>query len=368
MTPHLSAAWSRRDILALALLRGVQGVDIRSAVEERPSLETVFTDPPPHLQRILRQDELFSARDIDALRTRADQMLTQLAAIDARAVTFWDDDYPALLRQIAYPPVVLYVHGMLQASSSLAIAVVGTRRCTTYGRLCAERFAAELAQSGCVIVSGLANGIDSIAHAATLDAGGITYAVIGSGLDRISPNHSRRLADRIIAGGGAVLSEYPLGTVARPGYFPQRNRIISGIARAVLVVESRREGGSLITAHFALDQSRDLFAVPGNITAPTSEGTNELIARQKAMAAISPAQVLAELGIVRQEPAEQKPPDFASPLEAQIWQELSGEPQSADDIAAALDLPVSEVLSALFMMEFRGAVRQLAGKQFIRVH
>lgn len=366
MTPHLPPGWTHRDIVALNLLRGVQGIEVRLAVEERASLEAVLADPPPRMERILRQDELFAARDADSLRSRADEHLDALTRLGARAVTFWDESYPALLREIPYPPMVLFVQGALQEASALAIAIVGTRRCTTYGRLCTERFAGELARAGCIVVSGLANGIDSIAHAATLDAGGITYAVIGSGLDRITPTQTRRLAERIVASGGAILSEYPLGTVARPGYFPQRNRIISGIARAVIVVESRREGGSLITAHFALDQSRDLFAVPGNITSPTSEGTNRLIAQQKAQAAISPDQVLEELGVASPAAVETSRPELLSPLEQRIWEQLSGEPQSADDLAATLGVSVGDVLGALLMMEFRGVVRQLAGKQFIR--
>lgn len=365
----LPDGWSHHDILALSLVRGVQGVDLRLAVERYTSLEHVIANPPPQLSRILRQDELFERRDVESLRKRAAEHCQRLEHIGARAVTYWDEAYPALLRYISYPPVVLYVWGTLQSPDSIAIAVVGTRRSTTYGRLCAERFACGFAQAGCIVVSGLANGIDSIAHAATLDAGGVTYGVIASGLDRISPSQTRRLAERIVAAGGAIITEYPLGTPARPGYFPQRNRIISGIARAVLVVESRREGGSLITAQFALDQSRDLFAVPGNITAPTSEGTNLLIAQQKALAAVTPEQVLQELGIVTATPQRQKQEtiEFASPLERKVWELLSGEPQSADDLAAALDTPVGDVLSALLMMEFRGIVRQLAGKQFIRM-
>ncbi len=366
MNPRLPGGWTHRDVVALSLLRGVQSVDVRATVAECASLEDALAAPPSRLERLVRQDELFAARSADVLRERAEQQLHGLAAIGAEAVTFWDERYPALLRDIPYPPAVLYVWGSLQPPASLAIAVVGTRRCTTYGRLCAERFAGDFARAGCIIVSGLANGIDSIAHAATLDAGGITYAVIGSGIDRISPSQARRLAERIVSAGGAVLSEYPLGTVARPGYFPQRNRIISGIARAVVVIESRREGGSLITAHFALDQSRDLFAVPGNITAPTSEGTNLLIARQKAQAAISPDQVLAELGIAAPSRSQETTVELLSPLEQQLWEALSGEPQSADALATTLGHPVADVLSALLMMEFRGAVRQLAGKQFIR--
>jgi len=366
MTMHLPAGWTLRDVIALTLLRGAHATAIRAAVETSANLEAAVAAPLPVLARALGQSDLFGERTIEVLRQRADDLLATVEAIGARVLTLWDAEYPALLRQTSYPPVVLYVHGYLQQADALAIAIVGTRRCTTYGRLCAERFAQEFARAGCVVVSGLANGIDSIAHAVTLDAGGITYAVIGSGLDRICPAPSRRLADRIIAGGGAVLSEYPPGTAARPGYFPQRNRIISGIARAVLVVESRREGGSLITAHFALDQSRDLFAVPGNITAPTSEGTNLLIARQKAQAAISPEQVLAELGIAPAPAPMAAPVELVSPLEQQLWDALSSEPQSADDLAATLDRPVAEVLSTLLMMEFRGIVRQLAGKQFIR--
>jgi DNA processing protein len=362
----LPGSWTRQEILALSLLRGVQGVDLRRAVECRHSLEHALAEPPPSIERIVRQEELFGQRSSAALLERAHEHATALAAFGARAVIFWDGDYPALLRHIAYPPMVLYLWGALSQPDALAIAIVGTRRCTTYGRLCTERFAREFAQAGCIIVSGLASGIDSIAHSATLDAQGTTYAVIGSGLDRLGPSTARRLAERIVQAGGAIISEYPMGTVARPGYFPQRNRIISGIARAVLVVESRREGGSLITAHFALDQSRDLYAVPGNITSPTSEGTNLLIARQKATIAISPAQVLEELGVAPVAASSQQELEFQSQLEQQLWELLSGEPQSADALAVQLGIGIGDVLSTLLVMEFRGIVRQLPGKQFVR--
>ncbi|KXB97218.1 MAG: hypothetical protein AA908_07900 [Chlorobi bacterium NICIL-2] len=363
---ELPGMWTRQEILALSLVRGMQGVDLRRAVESCRSLEHVLAEPPPSIERIVRQEELFGQRNMAVLLERAQEHVAALAAFGARAVTFWDEDYPALLRQIPYPPMVLYVWGALQQSDALAIAIVGTRRCTTYGRLCTERFAQEFAQAGCIVVSGLASGIDSFAHTATLDAKGITYAVIGSGLDRLGPSAARRLAERIVQAGGAVISEYPMGTVARPAYFPQRNRIISGIARAVLVVESRREGGSLITAHFALDQSRDLYAVPGNITSPTSEGTNLLIARQKAAIAVSPAQVLEDLGVAPVAASSVQELEFQSPLERQLWELLSGEPQSADTLAVQLGIGIGEVLSTLLVMEFRGIVRQLPGKQFVR--
>lgn len=366
MSEHLPHQWTRRDILALCVLSRSIGVEIRKAVEQQDSLEAVVANPPPRLARLLSQQELFVRRDIDTLREQADAVLDAVEQLGARAITVWDDQYPALLRQISYPPVVLYVRGELQPNDALAIAVVGTRRCTTYGRLCAERFAAGFAQHGCIVVSGLANGIDSIAHAATIDAGGITYAVIASGLDRIGPRQALRLAERIVESGGAIISEYPPGTTALPTYFPQRNRIISGIARAVLVIESRRQGGSLITAQFALDESRDLFAVPGMLTSPTSEGTNQLIAQQKAQLALSPEHILAELGVAPIAPEPSQAPELSSPMEEQVWAILSGEPQSADDIATQLDCSVAEVLSTLLVMEFRGIVRQLPGKQFIR--
>jgi len=364
--PELPGAWTRLEIMALSLVRGVHGVDLRRAVHSRTSLEHLLEDPPPPLERIVRQQALFGSQSIASLLERAQMHAAALASIGAHAITFWDAEYPALLRHIAYPPTVLYVQGTLQQSDAVAVAIVGTRRCTTYGRLCTERFARDLAQAGCIIVSGLANGIDTIAHTATLDAGGITYAVIGSGLDRLSPTQARRNAERIVAQGGAIISEYPVGTAARPAYFPQRNRIISGIARAVLIVESRREGGSLITAHFAIDQSRELFAVPGNITAPTSEGTNHLIAQQKATIALSPQQILEELGLATASQPTNEQQEFHSPLEKQLWELLTGEPRSADELATELGCGIGEVLSTLLVMEFRGIVRQLPGKQFIR--
>lgn len=341
-------------------------IAIRAAVERSASLEHCIEHPPTALLEKLLAANLFTENPLHHLRAEAEEMMERTASSSTRILSLWDTDYPALLTNIAYPPALLFVRGTLQAADAVSIGVVGTRHCSQYGKLVTERFAECFAAAGCVVVSGLASGIDTIAHQATVKAGGITYAVIASGVDSISPYYARNLAEKIIAEGGAVISEYRLGVKALPTYFPQRNRIISGIARALVVVESGIKGGSLITAQFASDQSRELYAVPGNISSEKSEGTNRLIQRQLAIPALSPEQILEDLGIAYTH-KEQSLPQFSSELEEKVYRALSSEPIQADTLAENLNINVNDLLVALLMLEFRGVVRQLAGKQFMRV-
>ena len=191
-------------------------------------------------------------------------------------LTWEEDAYPRRLKEIDQPPPVLYLRGDLLPADEWAVAIVGTRRITAYGRQVTEEVATTLARSGVTVVSGLARGVDSVAHKAALDAGGRTIAVLGSGVDVIYPSEHRSLAERMIAS-GAILSDYPVGTAPDGVNFPPRNRIISGLSLAVIVVEAGQKSGALITAEFAAEQGRDVFAVPGNINAPQSAGCNALI-------------------------------------------------------------------------------------------
>ncbi len=354
--------WTRTDILALTLLSGIRGQRIRQIVEEYPSAPA-FLDTAPD-GKWFRSETLFGAQQWEEARAKAEQQQERADRFGAQIVTFWDDGYPALLREIYYPPVVLYVWGSLQPADSVAVAIVGTRRATQYGRLVAEHFVETLARAGLIIVSGLAYGIDSVAHRATLQVGGVTYAVIAAGLDKLSPSTAVKLAQQIVDKGGAVITEYPFGIKAIPSYFPMRNRIISGIAHTVLVVESGEKGGALITARFALDQNRELFAVPGNITSEKSKGCNLLIQRSQAMPALSPDDILRTFGV---EPKpEQKLTVSLTPEEEQLYAALSMEPQHIDEIAEQLGMPVNQVMVLLLQLEFKGVARQLPGKLFVR--
>lgn len=356
--------WTSDDVLALSLAR-VKGPALRLLVDTTASLDEAAAQQHEALApHGLGDGSLFTADTLATLRGRALDQKKQCSRSGVEIVTIWDDRYPALLRDIFYPPPVLYVRGTLQPPGTPAVGIVGTRKCTSYGRLTTERFAEQFARSGVVVVSGLAFGIDTAAHRATLAAGGITYAVIASGIDTVSPHLSARLAEDIGAAGGAVISEYPCGAKALPAYFPQRNRIISGIAQATVVVESRERGGALITARFAVDQQRRLFAVPGNITSEHSRGTNLLIQKAQAVPALAPDDVLQALGISASTSAQAAP--ALSQAEASLYGQIGYEPLHIDLLADRCGAPVHEVLVALLELEFKGVVRQLPGRQFVR--
>jgi DNA processing protein len=289
---------------------------------------------------------------------------TLAAGID---VLTWDDKvYPSYLKEIPDPPPVLYLRGDLQPRDQWAVAVVGTRRLTSYGKHVARQLVADLVASGVTIVSGLARGIDGIAHQAALEMGGRTLAVLGSGIDHIYPPEHRSLAQRI-AQQGAILSDFPPETSPEPGNFPRRNRIVSGLSLGVLVIEAGERSGATITARCALEQGRDVFAVPGNINARASLGTNRLI-QQGAKLVLNANDVLEELNMtmVEQHVAVQ----LALPEtreEAYLLQMLSDQPCHVDELSRSAGLPVAQVTSALTMMELKGMVRQLEGMHYIRV-
>ena len=288
----------------------------------------------------------------------------QAASID---VLTWDDDaYPTLLKEIDQPPPVLYVKGSLLPADQWAVAVVGTRRTTPYGRQVAEEVGQVLAQSGVTVVSGLAVGVDTLAHQAAIKAGGRTLAVLGSGVDNIYPPGNRRLAEEVITH-GALISDYPPGTPPDAANFPARNRIISGLARAVVVVEAGETSGALITANFALEQGRDVFAVPGSIYAPQSKGTNRLV-QQGASPLLSPQDVLEMLNmtmVVEHNAARVVLPTDA--VEAALYQVLGAEPLHVDELRLAANLPIEKVTAALTMMELKGMVRQVGGMHYVAV-
>jgi len=278
-----------------------------------------------------------------------------------------DPGYPTNLLPLPNSPPLLYVRGHLEQKDRLAVAVVGTRRVSPYGREVARRLGHELAMNGVTVVSGLALGVDAIAHASALESGGRTIAVLGSGVDQIYPARHRRLALQIIEQ-GALVSEYPMGTRPEASNFPPRNRIISGLSLAVIVVEAGRRSGALITASFAAEQSRDVFAVPGSILSPGSEGCNRLI-RDGAIPVTSTSDLLERLQIadaVAQQEARVTVP--ASPAEEMILRHVSTEPQHMNEIVRAAPLETSEVSSLLAMMELKGLVRQVGQMQYVRVN
>ncbi len=295
-----------------------------------------------------------------------DVYLARLDAQGIRVLTWEDEEYPPRLKEIDQPPPVLYVRGELTREDFWAVAVVGTRRATAYGRQVAEEIGAYLAQHGVTVISGLARGVDAVAHQAALRAGGRTLAVLGNGVDRVYPPEHRALAEQIVQR-GALLSDYPPGTPPDAANFPPRNRIISGLAMAVLVVEAGEGSGALITAQFAADQGREVFAVPGSILAPQSKGTNRLI-QQGARPLLSAQDLLDVLNLTCLH--EQRRARVALPadeVERQIMEVLGCEPLHVDEIHRKTGWPVERVSATLVMMELKGLVRHAGGMNYLAV-
>ena len=286
---------------------------------------------------------------------------------NARAdLLVWDSPgYPKYLKEISHPPPVLYVRGAIHETDEWAIAVVGTRRKTAYGRQVTTDLVRGLVNNNVTIVSGLARGIDSIAHKAAVEMGGRTIAVLGCGLDIIYPSENRSLANRIINGQGALVSEFPIGTKPEAKNFPPRNRVISGLSMGVIVVEAGKRSGALITADFALEQDREVFAVPGNVTSPASRGTNSLI-QEGAKLVRNVEDVLEELNMVMvQEKTAIQMTMPESAEEAQILKKLTHQPVHIDELIQQAGLPSAIVSSTLTLMELKGMVRQVGGMQYV---
>lgn len=321
-----------------------------------------------------------TAETIARSRDRADVAceVALAARHDVRIICRDDEEFPAPLRHIPDPPICLYVRGRLQPTDALAIAVVGSRRSTLYGREQAYRFGYQLAQRGMTVVSGLARGIDGESHKGALAAGGRTLAVLGNGLASVYPPEHRELADRVAAG-GALISELPMTTPPDTGNFLPRNRLIAGLSLGVLVVEAARRSGALSTAARASEYNREVFAVPGRVDSDYSVGTNALIRDQHAKLVTSADDILDELGEVGQTlrgtdeetEAEGEPNLFhvqptLSGDEQAVCAKLDHDPRSVDQLAAAAGLPESRVASTLIMLQLKGLARQLPGNLFVR--
>ena len=293
--------------------------------------------------------------------------LQRLEELHIRALTWHDDDYPTLLKEIYDFPPVLYATGTLLQEDQRSVAVVGTRKATAYGREAASVLAGDLARHGVTVISGLARGIDGLAHRATLEQEWRTIAVLGCGLDIIYPPEHASLADQIRQH-GALVSEYPLGTRPAAKNFPRRNRIMSGMALGTLVIEAGEHSGVRWTVHHALEQNREVFAVPGGMFSPASRGTNRLI-QEGAKLVLNVMDILEELNLSAL--GQQLPLDLPSrpaedSIEAQVLQHLTREPQHIDEVGRRSGLPVSAVSSTLAVMELKGLVKEVGAMHFIR--
>lgn len=364
--------------LALALTPELSARSALRLVEVFGQPANVFTAPREQLQGLR-----LSAKAIDALLAgkslrRAEKELARARQLGVQLVCWSEAAYPPLLRRIYDPPPVLYLRGDPAVLQRHQIAIVGTRRPTPYGAQMAERLGRELAEHGLTITSGLARGIDTMAHRGALAAvGGTTVGVLGCGIDLVYPKENHKLFDQIVGGRGVIVSELPLGTPPVPQNFPVRNRLIAGLALGVVVVEGAQHSGSLITARLAMESDREVYAVPGNVTQPTSFGPNQLI-KQGAKLVTGWEDVIDELPTpIRAELVPVQTTDGAghaslveetlSPVERTLYQLLSpDQARHIDELVEQSGLSSSETLAALFELEIKGLVRQLPGKQFVR--
>ena len=291
-------------------------------------------------------------------------------------LTYKDADFPKLLKEIPDSPLVLYVRGNAKALNTPSIAMVGSRRASAYGLSMAEKFSGELAQAGVTIVSGMARGIDSACHRAALKVKGTTIAVFGCGLCHVFPPENKELAQEISLS-GALVSEFSMETFPMPYHFPKRNRIVSGLSLGVVVLEASAQSGALITSDFALEQGREVFAIPGKIDQPNAQGVNRLI-KEGAKLATCVEDILEELKLpftdyigvgTGSKPVLtiKKPAPNLSSEETPVYNQLSDEPQHVDELAEQSQVPVSKLMSVLLKLELNGVIKQLPGKLFVRV-
>ena len=312
----------------------------------------------------------FRSRSACEARLFAERQLARITMAGGEILSYWDDRYPGLLKRIYDPPALLFTRGPLVEEDACSIAVVGTRNPSSYGLRMAERFAAELSQNGLTVVSGLARGIDTAAHAASLASGGRTIAVLGSGLDAVYPPENRPLAERVCTS-GAVVSEYAAGERPEAAHFPRRNRIISGLSLGTLVVESDLRGGGMITAGMALEEGREVFAVPGEVTSGRSRGCNALIREGRAKLVESVDDILVEIelrlspGRVAGRPSPQ-PTGELSGSEIGVYEGLTAGPLSIGVLGEKTGLKSSRVLRELLRLEEQGLVRRVSGNVFAR--
>jgi len=357
-------------LLRLLMVPGIGPARVRSLIGYFRSASAVLQATTAALCRADGIDQVLA----EAIRQAPaeDSAAQQLARLDkhhARLITFWDEDFPSALKTIDDAPVILFVNGELQASDKFSIAIVGTRQPTTYGTMVTERLAADLVSRGLTIVSGLARGVDTIAHRAALKAGGRTIAVLGSGLDVIYPPENRRLVEEL-SDHGAVISEYFFGAKPDATNFPRRNRIISGLSLGTVVVEAGEKSGALITASMSLEQGREVFAVPGNIFSPKSAGAHRLI-QEGARLVHSVDDILSELtaqlDLFGKSNRRSAPLATLTDTEQRLFDLLTHEPLHIDALARQANLTSAQVLSTLLQLEFKNGVKQLPGKMFVRV-
>ena len=356
--------------LALNMIPGVGASRCQKLLKHFGAPEAILEADLNELQHVSGIGE-YTARQIVSFRDKLDieREISRIEKQKASIITFSDGNYPSNLKSIFDPPIVLYVRGKLLPEDIIAIAMVGTRRPTTYGKMVAEKLSKELAERDVSIVSGLARGIDTCAHRGALSGGGRTIAVLGCGIDICYPPENRALFDEI-GKRGAVISEFPMGTRPEKMNFPLRNRIISGLSLGAVIVEAGSRSGALITAECALEQGREVFAVPGNIFNLGTKGTHSLI-KQGAKLVERCDDIIEEIRCLRDilavSPAMKSSGEVKlSQEEERVFNLLSFEPVHIDLISKESGLPMNRISPVLMNLEMKGKIRQVAGKMFLR--
>ena len=354
-------------------------------LEHFGSAEAIFDAPRRDLAMLRLAPESIESIATHEFYERADSEIEKVRRLGGEILVLDDGVYPALLRETYDPPVVLYLKGAWsECLERPCVAMVGSRRCSTYGQNAALMLSRELAQRGVTIISGLARGIDAAAHRGALEAGGRTVAVMGTGLDQVYPRDHKKLTEQILKHNGALVTQFPLGTPPVSENFPYRNRVISGLSLGVVVVEAAENSGSLITARLAMEQNREVFAVPGNITSRNSFGTNylikgagaKLVQQWQDIASELPAEIAAQLLPPPSRKSRQKgellnqlqlAPSGLSTNERAIFNLLTTDaPQQIDALAETTKLSINQITSALLTLEMRELIRALPGKCFVR--
>ncbi len=363
--------------IALNSVKGLGPVRIGELLKYFGSPEEIFKAG----DQILRKSGLLPESCLETLRdgklfSFAQEQIQKAHKEDVTVLTLHDSRYPVYLKEIFAPPPVIFVKGDFSVLHRDSIAVVGTRLPTEYGKQVARSLSTEIARKGLVIVSGMAKGIDTIAHKAAMDIGGKTIAVLGCGIDIVYPSSNRGLSEQIVKN-GALLSEFPMGTAPEAYNFPRRNRIISGLSAGTVVVEAGLRSGSLITANYALNQNREVFAVPGPITSASSQGTFNLI-KHGAVPVHCARDIVENIRFISGTPltggansltSESTPPikEILSDWEKSLLDTLSCNPVRIDQIAEKLDTAAGELFDKLLNMELKGLIRQVGGQQYIKI-
>lgn len=368
-----------REFVALHLIENLGAKRIRRLIQSVEHPQLIFRLDRYELESIRgigpkTADDVITFNEWDEV----DRILKKTENIGAEIMTYWDDDYPNLLREIYDPPLMLWIKGNRAMLDTDAVAIVGTRKAGKYALNMADKFARGLVEHRLTIVSGLAYGVDGAAHKATVEAGGKTVAVLGSGIDWIYPSDHKDLASKIVETGGAVISEFPLGTAPEMGNFPVRNRIVSGMSLGALVVASGIDGGSMITAKSALDQNREVFVIPHPVGHPNAIGCNSLIKRGMGKLVQNVDDILSEIKVhITLQDGETDSEEKSNPPRERNWQSkdldelstkicemLRGNAMHIDNLAEQMEMETYQLMPKLLELEMEDCIRQTAGKNF----